>query len=49
MYLIKVLVLLAKTPKQTKTTKMQHWEQCLKYMLYMPENVCFDFLLLRQK
>lgn len=26
-----------------------HWEQCLKNMVYMAENVCFDFLLLRQK
>lgn len=51
MYVINVFVFSAKKP-QTKQTKnpleMQNWEQCSKYTVYMPENVCFDFLVLRQ-
>lgn len=35
--------------KQTKNPlEMQNWEQRSKYKVYMPENVWFDFLLLRQ-
>lgn len=51
-YLINGFVLLEKTKNKTKHTEThqtRHREQYLKYMVYTAENVCFDFLLLRQK